>query len=205
MATESNDTSIMAAPPVDEPSYSDTNDFDLANLLYVQNIPDAPEEYQASLQANVKSTNSWLAWELTKVERAVAEKLQLKPDGTSPLPRDNSLVSKYKRTTYRTKVLDAWRKDAPWSVVVYTLRCLDLFTDLHILSQASNEWSVHPLYQHYCHWRQDQSRHSSCRPWIRGSSQKSAGLERRQSFGPRRLREAGFRTAPSRVHRRPFS
>lgn len=91
--------------------YGNTDDFDLANLLYVQNIPYAPAKYQETLQENVKSINQWLSWELKRVEDTVNDKIK-----SGALPKDDSIAAKFKRTSFRIKVMDVIRKDTPWYV-----------------------------------------------------------------------------------------
>ncbi|KAM0224747.1 hypothetical protein ACHAQD_001541 [Fusarium lateritium] len=104
-------SALTVDPEIDE-VYNNTNDFDLANLLYLQNIPNVPAKYQEAVQANAKSVNQWLAWELSRVETTVNSKLK-----TGALPKDDSLASKFKRTSFRIKVVDVLRKDTAWLAV----------------------------------------------------------------------------------------
>ncbi|KAI8676000.1 hypothetical protein NCS57_00503000 [Fusarium keratoplasticum] len=91
--------------------YSSSSDVDLANILYIHNIPIVPAKMKPELDARIKSINSWLAWELTKVEDKVQDKIN---DGE--LPKDDSMVSKLKRTLYRSKVVSYNRRVSPWLV-----------------------------------------------------------------------------------------
>lgn len=86
-----------------------TRDLDLANILYVQSIPNVADSQQTALYANIKSINLWVAWELTRVEGQVKNKVDAKL-----LPSDDSVASKSKRTAYRTKVANSYRGQSPW-------------------------------------------------------------------------------------------
>ncbi|EEA22636.1 hypothetical protein TMatcc_001475 [Talaromyces marneffei ATCC 18224] len=86
-----------------------TRDLDVANILYVQNIPNVPDSHKTALYANVKSITTWVAWELTRVEGQVKAKVDDKK-----LPSDDSVASKSKRTAYRAKVVDSYRGQSPW-------------------------------------------------------------------------------------------
>ncbi|EED20824.1 hypothetical protein TSTA_040180 [Talaromyces stipitatus ATCC 10500] len=90
------------------PALEPIHDLDLANILYVQNIPDVPDTHKPALYANVKSINLWVAWELTRVEGLIKTKV----DGKN-LPSDDSVASKSKRTGYRAKVADSSRGQSP--------------------------------------------------------------------------------------------
>lgn len=94
------------SPEVD---YSTVSDLDLANILYIQNIPLVSAEKRGDLDARIESINLWLAFELTRVENAVNSKVK-----TGELPGDDSIASKSKRTSYRSKVVDAYRRQSPW-------------------------------------------------------------------------------------------
>ncbi|OHF04271.1 hypothetical protein CORC01_00610 [Colletotrichum orchidophilum] len=99
-----------------EVDYSNTRDLDLANILYVQNIPVVPDTKKNELDACIKSINSWLAWELTRVEKQVENKIK-----SGELPGDESIASKSKRTAYRSKVVSATRELSPWLPMVSTI------------------------------------------------------------------------------------
>ncbi|KAK3321812.1 hypothetical protein B0H66DRAFT_638340 [Apodospora peruviana] len=85
------------------------SDWGLGNILYIQNAPIVPAEKQAELDGRVQTINTWLVWELAKVEEAVQGKLE-----SGALPGDDSVPSKSKRIGYRIKVVDAYRGGSPW-------------------------------------------------------------------------------------------
>ncbi|KAM6530415.1 hypothetical protein FALCPG4_008543 [Fusarium falciforme] len=74
-----------------ELDYSGFSDVDLANILYIHNIPIVPAKMKPELDARIKNINSWLAWELARVGDKVQGKIN---DGE--LPKDDSMVSKLK-------------------------------------------------------------------------------------------------------------
>ncbi|RTE83265.1 hypothetical protein BHE90_002210 [Fusarium euwallaceae] len=89
--------------------YSSSTDVDLANILYVQNIPIVPTKKKDELDARIKSIETWLAWELTRVEDALQNKMQ-----RGDVPKDDSMDSKLKRMSYRSKVLTFERERQRW-------------------------------------------------------------------------------------------
>lgn len=100
---------LTSNPPAPEVDYSTVSDLDLANILYIQNIPHVSADKKAVLDARIESISLWLAWELTRVENAVNGKVK-----SGDLPGDDSVASKSKRTTYRCKVVDAYRGQSTW-------------------------------------------------------------------------------------------
>lgn len=88
-----------------ELDYSSPSDVDLANILYIHNIPIVPANTRPELDACIKSTTSWVAWGLTRIENAVQDKIR-----DLDLPMDDSMASKLKRMSYRSKVLGYTRR-----------------------------------------------------------------------------------------------
>lgn len=109
LEAEDLETTTMALEASAAQDYDTGYDLDLANLLYVQQIPSVPDAKKTALSARMKSIESWLAWELTKVEEQVDNKLKSKQ-----LPDDSSVGSKSKRTAYRSKVVSYFRNESPW-------------------------------------------------------------------------------------------
>lgn len=109
LEAEDSETTIMTSEANPAQDYDSGYDLDLANLLYVQQIPSVPDAKKTALSAKMKSIELWLAWELTRVEEQVTNKLKSKQ-----LPDDSSVVSKSKRTAYRSKVVSYFRNESPW-------------------------------------------------------------------------------------------
>lgn len=94
---------------IPELDYSSPSDVDLTNILYIHNIPMVPANMRPELDARIKSITSWMAWELTRIEDAVQDKIR-----DRDLPMDDSMASKLKRMSYRSKVLDYTRRVSRW-------------------------------------------------------------------------------------------
>ncbi|KAJ4384398.1 hypothetical protein N0V85_008338 [Neurospora sp. IMI 360204] len=109
--TSQSDSRSEVGPLASETSVDNSNssDLDLPNILYIQNIPIVSAEKNAELNARIKSINSWLAWELTRVEELVQTKIK-----SSELPADGSVDSKSRRTAYRHKVVSNHRGGSLW-------------------------------------------------------------------------------------------
>lgn len=78
----------MAIEAISTEEYDDPTDLDLANVLYLQYIPDVPNPNKEALCAKVKSINSWAAYQLTSLEDHIRNRVN---DGG--LPRDASPAS----------------------------------------------------------------------------------------------------------------
>lgn len=89
--------------------YSSCSDLDLANIRYIHNIPIVPANMKPQLDARIESISAWLAWELTRVEDMVQRKIK-----AGDLPTDDSVASKLKRMSYRSKVITYTRMSSPW-------------------------------------------------------------------------------------------
>ena len=86
-----------------------SNDLDLDNIIYVQNIPAVSADAKVALSEHEESINLWLAWELTRVEEQVNDKIT-----SMQLPNDDSVDAMSKRTAYRSKVVNFYRGQSPW-------------------------------------------------------------------------------------------
>ncbi|EEU38850.1 uncharacterized protein NECHADRAFT_83168 [Fusarium vanettenii 77-13-4] len=96
---------------IPELDYSSPSDVDLTNILYIHNIPMVPANMRPELDTRIKSITSWVAWELTRIEDGVQDKIR-----DRDLPMDDSMASKLKRMSYRSKVLDYTRRVSRWLV-----------------------------------------------------------------------------------------
>ncbi|KAM7201140.1 hypothetical protein V8F33_003552 [Rhypophila sp. PSN 637] len=109
-ASQVGNTNLNADDAVSQDSQiTPLNDWDLGNVLYTQDIPAVPANKQAELDACIENINSYLVFELARVEEQVQSKLK---DGA--LPDDDSVASKSKRISYRFKVITAYRLKSPW-------------------------------------------------------------------------------------------
>lgn len=84
-------------------------DLDLANIRYVHNIPIVSTDMKPQLDARIEAISAWLAWELTRAEDNVQRKIK-----SSDLPTDDSVASKLKRMSYRSKVITYTRTSSHW-------------------------------------------------------------------------------------------
>jgi hypothetical protein len=94
--------------------FTGVNDYDLANILYINRIPAVPDDQRTALNAVIQNVITWEAFETAKVETTVQGKVQ-----GNMLPNDASAYSKMKRTTYRAQVLDHLRRSYAWCVFLF--------------------------------------------------------------------------------------
>jgi hypothetical protein len=94
--------------------FTGANDYDLANILYINRIPAVQDGQRAALDAAIQNVITWEAFETAKVETTVQGKVQ-----GNMLPNDVSAYSKMKRTTYSTNVLHYLRRSYAWCMLLF--------------------------------------------------------------------------------------
>jgi len=126
---------------------SDTRDLDIANIIFIDQLPQVPESQIDNLKTLVSNVNDWEAWESARCEQAVHQKVQ-----EQQLPGDNTVNSKSKRTQYRSKVCSFLRTNSPWFELHLPLRC-----KTNTLAQAPDHQKRSSNYLRYCGKRKIES------------------------------------------------
>jgi hypothetical protein len=91
---------------------NNATDFDLVNILLVYALAFVKDPLKESYKKVYHDIEIWQAWESARCEAEVQKKIQ-----QGQLPSDNSPESKLKRTGYRIKVIEYFRRTANWYAI----------------------------------------------------------------------------------------